>query len=98
MNISRIFTLSLLPALCFASKAVTQERKIERSDLPPKVEQKVAALSQGASIRGFSTERENGQSDYEIEMVVNGYSKDVLLDSGGTVLEVEEQVALDSLP
>jgi hypothetical protein len=98
MNIFRIFTLTLIPSLWFTSAALAQERKIERSDLPPKVEEKVATLSEGATIRGFSKERENGQTDYEVEMVVDGHSKDVLMDSGGTALEVEEQVTLDSLP
>ncbi len=98
MNIFRIVTLALIPGLWFASMAVAQERTIERSDLPPKVEQKVATLSEGTTILGFSKERENGQTDYEVQMAVDGHSKDVLMDSGGTVLEVEEQIALASLP
>lgn len=98
MNIPRLFTLTLIPTLWFASEALAQERKIQRLELPPKVEQKVATLSKGATIHGFSKERENGQTDYEVEMVVNGHSKDILMDSAGTVLEVEEQVAMDSLP
>jgi len=31
-------------------------------------------------------------------MTTDGHSKDVLFDTTGTVVEVEEQVALDSLP
>jgi len=75
-----------------------QERKIERSQLPPAVERAVAAQSQGASIRGFSREIEHGQVFYEVEMVVRGHGKDVLLDNTGAVVEVEEQVLWDSLP
>ena len=41
---------------------------------------------------------EKGQTFYEAEMTVNGHSKDVLIAADGTVVEVEEQVALDSLP
>jgi hypothetical protein len=74
-----------------------QEKKIKRSDLPPAVEKTVAAQSVGASIRGFSAEKEKGQTFYEAEMMVNGHSKDVLIAADGTVVEVEEQVALDSL-
>ena len=75
-----------------------QERKIERSQLPPAVERAVAAQSQGASIRGFSREIEHGQVFYEVEMVVRGHGKDVLLDNAGAVVEVEEQILWDSLP
>lgn len=75
-----------------------QERKIQRADLPPAVEKTVVAQSQGATIRGFSEEKENGKIFYEAEMMVSGHSKDVLIDKDGAVVEVEEQVALASLP
>jgi hypothetical protein len=80
------------------SSAQEQEKKIKRSDLPPAVEKTVAAQSAGATIKGFNEEKEKGQTFYEAEMTVNGHSKDVLIDGSGTVVEVEEEVALDSLP
>ena len=83
--------------LLLASAASAQEKKIKRSDLPPAVEKTVATQSQGATIKGFSTEKENGQTLYELEMTVSGHSKDVLMAADGTVVEVEEQVVLDSL-
>ncbi len=75
-----------------------QEKKIPRANLPPAVEKTVAAQSQNATIKGFSEENENGRTFFEAEMMVNGHSKDVLMDSKGYIVEVEEQVALDSLP
>jgi uncharacterized membrane protein YkoI len=84
--------------LLFAGTASAQEKKIKRTDLPPAVEKTVAAQSEGATIRGFSTEKEKGQTFYEVEMTVNGHSKDVFIAADGTVAEVEEQVALGSLP
>jgi uncharacterized membrane protein YkoI len=84
-------------AFLLAGIATAQEKKIKRSDLPPAVEKTVAAQSQGATIRGFSTEKENGQTLYELEMTVNGHSKDISVAPDGSIVEVEEQVALDSL-
>jgi hypothetical protein len=83
--------------LLLAGIASAQEKKIKRSDLPPAVEKTVAAQSEGATIKGFSTEKEKGETFYEAEMTVNGHSKDVLITADGTVVEVEEQVALDGL-
>ena len=83
--------------LLLAGSVSAQEKKIKRSDLPPAVEKAVAAQSEGATIRGFSTEKEKGQTFYEAEMMVNGHSKDVLIAADGTVVEIEEQVVLDSL-
>jgi hypothetical protein len=78
--------------------ALAQEKKIERRDLPPAVEKTVVAESQGATIKGFSQEKENGQLNYEAELTVNGHSKDILIDPTGAVIEIEEQVPLESLP
>jgi uncharacterized membrane protein YkoI len=83
--------------LLLAGNASAQEKKIKRSDLPPAVEKTVGAQSAGATIRGFSTEKENGHTLYEVEMTVNGHSKDVSMTADGSIVEVEEQVALDSL-
>jgi hypothetical protein len=83
--------------LLLAGLAAAQEKKIKRSDLPPAVEKTVVAQSAGATIKSFSSEIEDGQTFYEAEMMVNGHSKDVLIAADGTVAEVEEQVALDSL-
>jgi hypothetical protein len=95
---ANLFLVFATSGLLLAAIASAQEKKIKRSDLPPAVEKTVAAQSAGATIRGFSTEMEKGQTFYEAEMTVNGHSKDVLIAADGTVVEVEEQVALDSLP
>ena len=87
----------LLAVLAFA-KQREHERKIQRSDLPPAVEKAVVAQSKGAIIKGFSEEKENGQTFYEAELAVNGHSKDVLIDADGGVVETEEWMATESLP
>ncbi len=83
--------------LLLVGAASAQEKKIKRSDLPPAVEKTVAAQSAGATIRGFSTEKEKGQTLFEVEMTVNGHSKDISMATDGSIVEIEEQVALDSL-
>jgi hypothetical protein len=88
----------LAAVLLFAGFAVAQEKKIKRSDLPPAVEKTVAAQSAGATVKGFSKETEKGQTYYEAEMTVNGHSKDILIDTNGAIVEVEEEVAIDALP
>jgi hypothetical protein len=83
--------------LAFVTLAPGQETKIKRSDLPPAVERAVVKEGEGATIRGFSQERENGQTFYEAELIVDGHSKDVLMDVDGVVVEVEEQVGTELL-
>jgi hypothetical protein len=96
MNTKHLVAL-VAGALLLAGTASAQEKKIKRSDLPPAVEKTVASQSAGATIRGFSTEKEKGQILYEVEMTVNGHSKDISMAADGSIVEIEEQVALDSL-
>jgi len=88
----------LVVGVMLTVSAFAQEKKIKRSELPAVVEKTVVEQSKGATIRGFSEEKENGQTIYEVEMLVNGHSKDVQIDAKGAVTEVEEQVGMDALP
>lgn len=74
--------------------AFGQEKKIARADLPAAVQHAVDQESQGATVRGLAREQEF----YEVELTVNGHTKDVLMDSTGAVVLIEEEVALASLP
>jgi hypothetical protein len=98
MKVSIKCALVVAAVLLCATFAVSEEKKINRSDLPPAVEKTVASQSEGAVIRGFTQEKENGQTFYEAEMVVNGHTKDVRIDSDGGIAEVEEEVTMESLP
>jgi hypothetical protein len=88
-------------ALGVAATSMTlraQEKKITRKDLPAAVEKTVAEQSHGATIKGFSTEVENGKKIYEVQMSVDGHGRDVSIDGQGHLLEIEDDVAFASLP
>ena len=87
----------LVVSLVLVGSTFAQEKKIKRSELPAAVEKAVVEQSKGATIRGFSEEKENGQTTYEVEMLVNGHSKDVQMDANGAVIEIEEQVDLQAV-
>jgi hypothetical protein len=95
ISTSKLFVASILT---LALSAAAQEKKIDRSALPPAVEKTVQAQSQGATIKGFAIDREHGKKVYEAEMIVNGHSKDIEIAADGTLNEIEEEVAFDSLP
>jgi hypothetical protein len=79
-------------------KGGDSERSVKMSELPAAVRETVREQSRGAKIRGLSVETENGVTNYEVELKVNGHTRDVLIDPSGAVVAVEEQVALASLP
>jgi uncharacterized membrane protein YkoI len=84
-------------ATVFAS-AFASDKPVNMKDLPPAVRRTVQEQSKGATVRGLSMEVEHGRTIYEVEMTVNGRGKDVSMDASGTVIEVEEEVALGSIP
>jgi uncharacterized membrane protein YkoI len=92
------FSLAMLTTALAFSVAHAQEKKIKREQLPPTVEKTVATESQGATIKGFTTEVENGRRLYEAELIVNGHHKDISMDRSGAIVEAEEEVSFDSLP
>ena len=94
---ARLAVLSLIAGLAVLTTAQAQEKKIKREELPPAVEKTVSEQSQGATIKGFSTEVDNGKRVYEVELTVNGHGKDISMDKDGKIVEVEEEVAMDSL-
>ncbi|HEY7027001.1 MAG TPA: hypothetical protein VH438_05310 [Gemmatimonadales bacterium] len=90
--------IMIILALGVVSSASSQEKKIQRADLPAAVEQTLKAQSAGATVQGLSMETEKGHTYYEAEMTVAGHGRDVLIDETGAVVEVEEEVMFDSLP
>lgn len=78
--------------------SMAQERKIDASALPAAVQKTVKEQAKGATIRGYSTERESGKTVYEAEMMVDGHSKDIQIAEDGTLTEIEEEVAIETLP
>lgn len=96
-QIVKIASALVVLVLVFVANAQGQEKHIKKSDLPPAVQKTAEEQSEGAKVRGYTQETEDGKLEYEVEMTVNGHSKDVSIDPSGNVLEVEEGVTLSGL-
>jgi hypothetical protein len=90
--------VAIVLATAFAAFAQSKEKKVKLKDLPAAVQKTVGEQSRGAKIRGLAEEVSDGKTVYEVELTVNGHSKDVLIDPSGAVVEVEEEVAFGGLP
>ncbi len=86
------------PLVLVSFAALASETRVQMSDLPPAVQKTVREQSRTAKLRGLAREVEHGKTFYEAETTVNGKSRDVLMDSAGAIVEVEEAVALESIP
>ena len=90
-----VLALSGLVSL-YAAQA--EETRIARNHLPVAVRRTADEQARGATVRRYTTEIENGQRVYEVELTVNGRSRDVTIASDGRLLQIEEQEAADALP
>ena len=74
------------------------DKKVSTKNLPPAVKATVEAESKGATVKDISSEKENGKTVYELETLVNGRTRDLMIDAAGKVYLVEEQLDIDKAP
>jgi hypothetical protein len=93
-----LIAVQLMLALSFGKCAVAAEHSIACSTLPSAVQQKSKLVLDGAVVHGCVRDISKGKTNYELELLKDGRSRDVTFDSEGNVLEVEEQIDFAALP
>ena len=88
-------TVAILPVVGLTARA---DQKTTLNNLPPAVKTTVEAESKGATVKGISSEKDNGKTVYELETLVNGRTRDLMIDAAGRVYLVEEQLDVDKAP
>jgi uncharacterized membrane protein YkoI len=81
-----------------AAEKPDADKKVSLKNLPPAVKATVEAESKNATVKGISSEKENGKTVYELETLVNGRTRDLMIDAAGKVYVVEEQLDADKAP
>ena len=84
--------------VALAGTAHASDQKTTLKNLPPAVKATVEAESKGATVKGISSEKEKGKTVYELETLVNGRTRDLMIDAAGKVYLVEEQLDVDKAP
>ena len=97
---SRLATkvLVVFGALAFAGPAHADEEAIPVAKLPKAVRKAAKAKFPKARIIGAAKEVEDGETVYEVEMVLKGRSVDLAIEADGTVVEVEQEISAEELP
>jgi hypothetical protein len=81
-----------------SEKREGNEGKLALKNLPSAVQATIQKETRDSKIIGISREADNGRTLYEIETMAKGHSKDMLIDDKGNLTEIEEEIALASLP
>jgi hypothetical protein len=94
MKCTIAFALTLAVAALSAA-----DQKVQMKDLPAAVQDTVRAEeAKGAKIVGLATEVEGGRTMYEVETTVGGHTRDLLLNTNGHIVEIEEETSIDAVP
>ena len=91
------FQLVWAAAIC-AAATLAADKPMRLKDMPLVVQKTIRNETKGAKITGTLTEVEDGKTLYEVETLVNGHTRDFLVNEQGAVVEVEEGVSVDSVP
>ena len=98
----RLRPLAVVVVLGFARAGAAQpeppEVKVKLKDLPAAVQKAVQEQTAQARLKGLTKEIEGGQTFFEAELAINGRTRDVLFDTAGRVVQVEEEIPLVEAP
>jgi len=93
-----VFPVGVCLASFLVANSAAKDKQLKKSDLPAAVRKIADEQSAGATVRGYASEVEDGKLQYEVQLTINGHSKDVSIAPDGKLLEIEEQVSLEALP
>ena len=98
-NRAFVIAMAMVAAtVAYAGAQADGDKKINMKNLPAAVKATVEKESQGATVKGISSEKEKGKTVYELETLVNGRTRDLMIDSAGKVYVVEEQLDAAKAP
>ena len=91
--------ITILCAIWFmALSGFAQESKITKKELPPAVLKAFTTAYPKATIKGLSSEKEDGKTFFEIESVEGKTKRDLLYERDGSLVEIEAAIAAHELP
>jgi uncharacterized membrane protein YkoI len=93
-----VVAMSSMAASLVAAQAPKAGKSVDLSKYPAPVRATIENETKNATLKGVSKETEKGKTQYEVETLVNGKSRDLLVDPAGKVIEVEEEIALTAAP
>ena len=91
-------TKTLFSTLALTMLVLADGPSLKMESLPPSVQAAVKAQRINATILNISAVKANGRTGYEVEMTIDGKSRDVEFDANGKILEIEEDADLSSIP
>jgi hypothetical protein len=84
--------------LVLSVAAQGEEKKIKQSKLPPAVQKTADENVNGATVTGYTSDKVEGAMVYTMDLVADGKTRGINMDTDGNILSVEQEVAWADLP
>ena len=100
---SRCFRILIAAVVAIHMAAVAsaqvnaQAKKLQQSDLPEAVQATAAKETAQGKVTGIWQRDQDGAIVYEVDLVVDGHARGVLINPEGVVVAVQEEVPWDKL-
>ncbi len=89
-------SIAAMIAVCLGTAFA--QKKLNLKDLPAPAQKTIQAELKGAEIKSIDKETEHGVAQYEVETMLNGKHRDLNVDTKGSLLVVEEETSIDTVP
>jgi hypothetical protein len=80
-----------------AAVANAQAKKLKESDLPEPVKATAAQVSESGRVIGYWEREQDGGIVYEVDVVVDGRGKGVLISPTGEIIVIQAEISWDEL-
>ena len=97
MNRTRTMS-GIVLGLVISVGAQAAAKSVKQADLPSAVQKMAAQESAGATITGYTKDKVDGEMVYQMDLLVDGRTRGIVMDQEGTVTSVAQELAWDSLP
>jgi hypothetical protein len=96
---SRCFriVIAAVVAIHMAAVASAQAKKLQQSDLPEAVQATAAKETAQGKVTAYWQRDQDGAVVYEVDLVVDGHARGVLINSEGAVVAVQDEVPWNKL-
>ena len=84
-------------AAAASAQVNAQAKKLQQSDLPEAVQATAAKETAQGKVTGIWQRDQDGAVVYEVDLVVDGHARGVLINPEGVVVAVQEEVSWDKL-
>jgi hypothetical protein len=98
MNRTARLIASIGLGLVLTAAAQATEKKVKQANLPSAVQKTAEQESAGATISGYTKDTVEGETIYQMALVVDGKAREVSIGADGNVVSTQQEISWDAVP